>query len=68
MKGYITVPFENTIDGTKAENGFVITRNAEPIQTYETRDVESFKVFETIEGALAYNTGQEGDENLVAHV
>ena len=68
MKGYITVPFENTIDGVKAENGFVITRNVEPIKTYETRAVEPFKVFETIEGALAYNTDQEGDENLVAHI
>lgn len=68
MKGYITVPFENTIDGVKAENGFVITRNVEPIQTYETRAVEPFKVFETIEGAIAYNTDQEGDENLVAHI
>lgn len=68
MKGYITVPFENTIDGVKAENGFVYTRDVEPIQTYETRAVEPFKVFETIEGALAYNTDQESDENLVAHI
>lgn len=68
MKGYITVPFENTIDGVKAENGFVYTRDVEPIQTYETRTIEPFKVFETIEGALAYNTEQESDENLVAHI
>ena len=68
MKGYITVPFENTIDGVKAENGFVYTRDVEPIQTYETRTIEPFKVFETIEGALAYNTSQESDENLVAHI
>lgn len=68
MKGYITVPFENTIDGVKAENGFVITRDVEPIQTYETRTIEPFKVFETIEGALAYNTEQESGENLVAHI
>lgn len=68
MKGYITVPFENTIDGVNAENGFVYTRDVEPIQTYETRAVEPFKVFETIEGALAYNTEQESDENLVAHI
>lgn len=68
MKGYITVPFENTIDGVKAENGFVYTRDVEPIQTYETRTIEPFKVFETIEGALAYNTEQESGENLVAHI
>lgn len=68
MKGYITVPFENTIGGAKAENGFVITRDVDPIKTDETRAVEPFKVFETIEGALAYNTGQESDENLVAHI
>lgn len=68
MKGYITVPFENTIGGVKAENGFVITRDVDPIKTDETRAVEPFKVFETIEGALAYNTGQESDENLVAHI
>lgn len=68
MKGYITVPFENTIDGVKAENGLVYTRDVEPIKTYETRAIEPFKVFETIEGALAYNTDQESDENLVAHI
>lgn len=68
MKGYITVPFENTIGGAKAENGFVITSDVDPIKTNETRAVEPFKVFETIEGALAYNTGQKSDENLVAHI
>ena len=38
------------------------------VQTYETRTIEPFKVFETIEGALAYNTEQESGENLVAHI
>ena len=42
MKGYITVPFENTIGGAKAENGFVITRDVDPIKTDETRAVEPF--------------------------